>query len=280
MMPDPHATATASPHRGGIDRRHRTAPRPGSPLLAAIAACALVAGCATPPTAPVSDTMLDKGLGGRVVTLPSIRERIVQIAEQEWTLWARRGMAAGAATDPGTPPAFEHDPPYTTRVLLYWNSFSDPATALRRLRYPDGSLQPWSAVFISFVMRSAGVPERAFPPSARHWDYIHHARMAPRGAGVIALDARTHTPRSADLACAPRGDTVRRVSHFDDLLRPDSNGTYHCDIVVDVGNGVAHAIGGNIGNSVTRLRLPLDASGRLLRSAERPWLVLLRPASS
>jgi len=247
-------------------------------LMLASCIVALTAGCATTP--PAELPRAPSGLGGRVVDVPPLRQRIVQIAEQEWTLWGRRGVAAGAVTDPGVPPAFEHDPPYTTRVLLYWNSFSDPATALRRLRYPDGSLQPWSAVFISFVMRSAGMPERAFPPSARHWDYIHHARTAPRGAGVVALDARSHPPRPADLACAPRGDTIRRVSHFDDLLRTDSKGTYHCDIVVEIGNGVAHAIGGNIANSVTRLRLPLDSSGRLLRSAERPWLVLLRPAST
>ena len=236
---------------------------------------ALLAGCASTP--PRVTDRAPGGLGGKVINLPPTAQRIVQIAEQEWTLWGR--LAPGAvepARDPGSPPALEHDPPFTTRVLLYWNSFSDPATALRRLRYPDGSLQPWSAVFVSFVMRAAGVPERAFPPSARHWDYIRHARMASPAAGVIALDATTTAPQPADLICAPRGDTAGRVTQFDQLLQPDSIGTYHCDIVVAVAGSVAQVIGGNVGNGVARLRIPLDARGRLIRSPDRPWLAVLR----
>lgn len=245
-------------------------------IAAAIAGAALLlGGCASTP--PSTGEIPPRGLGGQVIDLPRTSQRIVQIAEQEWTLWGRLAPARAEparGTDPA--PSLEHDPPFTTRVLLYWNSFSDPATALRRLRYPDGSLQPWSAVFVSFVMRGAGVPERAFPPSARHWDYIRHARLAPPGAGVVALDASVTTPQPADVICAPRGDTARRVTQFDHLLNADSLGTYHCDIVVAVGAGAVQAIGGNVGNGVSRLRIPLDARGRLVRTPERPWLAVLR----
>lgn len=279
MMPAPHATAPADACRVPDVRHRRHLPRHSAPLLATIAACALMAGCATPPTAPVTDASLDRGMGGRVVTLPPTRERIVQIALQEWSLWGRLRAGPGETgrEGGGEPAAFEHDPPFTTRVFMYWNSFSDLATARRRVRYPDGSLQPWSAVFVSFVMRSAGVPESVFPPSARHWDYIRHVRSAPASAGFVALDATTTAPQPGDVLCAPRGETARRITRFDQLLGADSLGTYHCDIVVEVGSSALLAIGGNVGNSVTRLRIPLDAGGRAVRTVERPWIALLRP---
>ena len=79
---------------------------------------------------------------------------------------------------------------------------------------------------------------------------------APRrpGAAFIPRRPSERAPQVGDLICASRdgGGTT-----LDNLNR----GAGHCDIVVEVRPGEVHAIGGNVGDSVTRSVFPLDATG-------------------
>ena len=64
-------------------------------------------------------------------------------------------------------------------MLAYWRAVpeGDGAVARNRARYRYGSADlwrepAWSAAFISFVLRGAGVDAREFPPSAAHAFYL------------------------------------------------------------------------------------------------------------
>lgn len=263
--------------RSRIARITRTArAATAASLLLALCACATVDRSAPARTAP--GTMLP----GRAVEVQDRRQRLVTVALQEWTLWGRprieasgkllgRPEASAVAT-----PRNEWEPDYTSRVLMYWQVLRGSDFPAERALQKDGSMVAWSAVFISFLMHSAGIPREVFLPSARHWDYMKRAYDFPDPAGFQALDAATTAPRVGDLICATRAWTASVVIRFAQLASQDSSGTYHCDLVVSVSPGLLGAIGGNVRDAVTWTDVRLDANGLLLPSPSRPWLAVLR----
>jgi hypothetical protein len=245
-------------------------------LAALMAACLWLGGCATP--AGGLNEPLATGLGGRIVALPTPRQRLVHLALQEWRLWGRSRWDAATDTYAWsvTPPRREHLPDAVSRVLLYWRLLRGDAFRAEEAQYPDGSLLPWSAVFISFLMKSAGIPDEVFPSSALHWHYLQAVADAPNPLGFEALDAALAPPAVGDLICAPRDGTALRVTRFEQLAGPDSAGGYHCDLVVKLGAGTLGAIGGNVRDGVTWSVVPLDGQGLLRPTPRRHWLVVLR----
>lgn len=126
--------------------------------------------------------------------------------------------------------------------------------------------QPWSAVFVSWVMQRAGVV--GFAASTRHFDYVRGARLAPGGGPFRLLDPAVAVPGPGDLLCYVR---ATRIYGFDGLAAAIDRGSrglaMHCDIVVAAdpdGDGKAYLIGGNVQQSVTMRILDLDASGRFM----------------
>jgi len=243
--------------------------------FAPLVALVLAAGCAVAPPerAPVHAPRLtpsDDVTPNFVV--PDTRARMVFLARQEWALFGRPVVR----DDPSRPmlifPAdveatHEVQGPMLTRVLTYWYAVSDqPIVGFQ------GELRPWSAAFIAWIVRSAGVPEAEFPSTVLHWDYIAHAMNGGDAARFVARDARAYAPRVGDLICAPRGEAfVAEVSDFERLRR----GAYHCDLVVAVRAGQLDAIGGNVLDAVSLTQVALDARGRVVGTAARPWVVVL-----
>ena len=201
---------------------------------------------------------------------PSARERMLRIAIAEWRDWGSVQLAPGV---PARDPA-EAQTDNFPRVLAYWRAVPDEdgAIARNRARYRDGSpmlwSEPaWSAAFISYVLRSAGVDAREFPPTAAHAFYIDamiaDAARFPALAPFIPHDPTTRAPREGDLICADRSDTPLPHWH----ARTAEQGRFrpmHCDIVIRVLRGYVEAIGGNVRDAVTLTRFPTDASGVLL----------------
>jgi hypothetical protein len=122
---------------------------------------------------------------------------------------------------------------------------------------------PWSAAFISFIVRQAGPDYDGFKFSARHSTYVHDA--------VTKKEAGVHAPfwghRLSDYAPQP-GDMIAewRINQrtYDDAKSMDKFAS-HCDIVVRVTDSHAYTIGGNVSNSVfmRKNRFALDSSGKL-----------------
>lgn len=224
---------------------------------AAILALALPVACAAPPPPPEPPLSYP----------PSARERMLRIAEAEWDEWGRQG-----SEDP--PRADEADAANFPRVLAYWRAVPDEAGAIarNRVRYREGSpdlwREPaWSAAFISFVLRGAGVDAREFPPSAAHGTYldalIADARHFPATAPFLPHEVSARAPQVGDLVCADRSS--RPIASWRD--RAADGGRFrpmHCDIVLRVASGRVEAVGGNVRDAVTLSRFRTDAAGRLL----------------
>jgi hypothetical protein len=227
-----------------------------------------VAGCAAPPAAREAP----------IAYPPSVRDRILRIAETEWREWG--GHVAGPGL-PRLPPGAEGSTEAFPRVLAYWRAVpdaeADAAVVSNRARWstrlagqpgPGVWSEPaWSAAFVSYVMRTAGVDEREFHASAAHAFYLDailkDAAEFPDRAPFIPHDPAARVPEPGDLICADRSS--RPLASW--RARVPEAGEFrpmHCDIVLRVLPGAAEAVGGNVADAVTLTRYATDAAGRLL----------------
>ncbi|MFH5924137.1 DUF2272 domain-containing protein [Roseomonas xinghualingensis] len=243
--------------------------------LAALLLLLGAAACAAPP--PVREAP---------VSYPaSVRERILRIAEAEWREWG--GLVAG----PGRPrlePGAEGSTDSFPRVLAYWRAVPEAeaaeAIARNRARWSarlagdaDAAIwsEPaWSAAFVSYVMRGAGVDEREFHASASHAFYLdailRDAIEFPAQAPFLPHEPAGYAPRLGDLVCADR--SARPLASWRDRLAETGKfRPMHCDIVLRVSPGLVEAVGGNIADAVTLTGYAADAAGRVLsRPAGEP----------
>lgn len=139
-------------------------------------------------------------------------------------------------------------------------------TALDRVAVVD---TPWSAAFVSWLAREAGLRPEEFEFSEAHADYAgaawaatqHEQAGQPSPYALRACDLTHTTPRVGDLVCQTRGaqmdvDTFAKLG--DALARRSTTGgalPMHCDVVTQVDAEGFDAIGGNVLQSVTLRRL-------------------------
>jgi peptidoglycan hydrolase-like protein with peptidoglycan-binding domain len=191
---------------------------------------------AYPPQAPVPSPAGGHGL----------RNRIVQIAVQEWQRW---GQGAIQECDPTIRPVLED----------YWRT---GVGWLPSQSNYCGSVA-WSAAFISWVMRQAGAGS-AFHYSSAHTDYVGAAkrnRLANSNNPFKTYRISEIAPRVGDLVCLERSNSGVTYDNVDQGFRSS-----HCDIVVAVQPGQITTIGGNLSDSVQQNRVPTDAGGHIARA--------------
>lgn len=165
-------------------------------------------------------------------------------------------------------------------VAMYWNESGLLGSAYARAgasecayaasaAYPSPACRafiidtPWSAAFVSWVMRRAGLP--GFNGSASHVSYVRDAYKNSANGAYQVQDPRSGKPAVGDLLCSVR--SAARVYGFGDLAtllsQPDNGGlAMHCDIVVGVAPGqYAYLVGGNVAQAVTLRMLRLAPNG-------------------
>ena len=199
------------------------------------------------------------------------------------------GLIRGGLAEAERDPVRGSDQPAWRRVQGYWQAVPGDwpermdagSQAEQRARIVD---QPWSAAFISYLMRAAGLGSAEFRASASHHDYVRaafdasasEAGGAPTPYAYRACDLARTAPRVGDLLCSTRGADAR-LDDFEQVRAalPDGPLQMHCELVVRQDGAHVEAVGGNVLDSVTLRRLDLvaDGSGRLwpayLQSAQR-----------
>ena len=211
----------------------------------------------------------------------SMRARIVEIAEREWRDFGGTEIdfSTGTANEVYTG-LRETDPRIFPNILAYWNAVRGRWAGYIReekSRYQAGqpawTAEAWSAVFVSYVMRTAGIDGDDFPWDAGHRNYIDALIERQARYGVAAAfqpyDLEQYAPRRGDLICADRSRPAdaRITTVADRAAEIGSSRGMHCDIVTVVEAGRVGAIGGNVADSVSRSWFPTDGYGRLLRGA-------------
>ncbi|HEY8224574.1 MAG TPA: DUF2272 domain-containing protein [Pyrinomonadaceae bacterium] len=215
-----------------------------------------------------------------------MRQNIANVARAEEQNW----------TAPNGQKLLESHPGRLQALTNYWAAVpvSNPAASAVQSAVDNPNF-PWSAAFICFVMRSAGVqPVHGFQFGSKHITYIvgalRNRENSDRNRPFWLLDQieiqNEATPEPGDLICFNRcvpdptqppcdGQPGRRTTHSYTNLRnrfwPVTNqnqqatGSSHCALVVGttlIGNQqFAETIGGNEQNSVRIRHVLLNQNG-------------------
>jgi Uncharacterized protein conserved in bacteria (DUF2272) len=193
----------------------------------------------------------------------SVRTSMVLLAVGEWARYGRQVVTYSADAPPRTEQLGVKEREAPQRIHDYWASVGHP----ERSGLDD---VPWSAAFISWDIQSAGVPRDLFCPDQRHTVDVERLVLRERQPGAAFIPRRPdeRTPRVGDLICASRNGSGTTLDNL-------NRGAGHCDIVVEVRPDAVHAIGGNVGDSVTRSVFPLDANGFLSPISARPYFTVI-----
>ncbi len=156
---------------------------------------------------------------------------------------------------------------YAARVGTYWNVLGKSHTGQDDIA--------WSAAFVSWAMKSAGA-EGNFPYHQRHGNYIHAAiankRANKLSAPIVGYRTADWAPRVGDLIGKGRGTTADMTyDRAAETMKYES----HVDVVVEVGDGALYAVGGNVGQTVARTKVALDAKGRIRNPDADRWFVVI-----
>lgn len=123
----------------------------------------------------------------------------------------------------------------------------------------------WSAAFVSWVMRRAGVPGFRF--SSSHYDYVRAARVDPAGSPYLFLEPTGAPLATGDMLCYVRSNRV--YGHLGLAAAIDGGATglgMHCDIVVAANpgsDGKVYLVGGNVQHAVTMRVMNINSGGRV-----------------
>jgi hypothetical protein len=158
----------------------------------------------------------------------------------------------------------ENSAPFAQFIAQMWSAID--------LSHTGHSNVPWSAAFISWVVRKAGDAYHEFKFSASHSVFVHDA-----------IQARLTNKTTKPFWGYPIGDERPAIG---DIIQRSRNGQAisfqqaasqthyesHSDIVVEVRKGLVRVVGGNVSNSVT-----LGGTSQEYRLDERGFIVPDRP---
>jgi hypothetical protein len=189
------------------------------------------------------DTIAALGLDWVTVDPPGFRGEIVHIAEREWARWHPNGTKV-----------VESDPAITGVLRDYYRTGIEQDVDAADLQSATWqSTHFWSAVFISWAMRTAGAGDR-FPYSAAHQRYIAAAKRNRLNTDVNnpfwAFPLHELPPEAGDLVCTGRQASGASYENIDEGHR-----ACHVDLVTAVAGTTLKVIGGNVGQTVGRKQL-------------------------
>lgn len=200
-----------------------------------------------------------------------LKEQLVQIAVAEWIYFGNQ--TAKYTDNAGDVVSYQYghredEDPYYLRVGKYWREALD-------YKFDGRTALAWSAAFISFLMKSAGLSKSEFLFNEQHSKYIRKAILAKQANdmtyGFWAYQLDEYQPQVGDLVCYLRDSAIGTISY-----NSNSNDyPAHADLVVAKNGSLLEVIGGNVGDSVTKKILHLDAAGFLVDDTKK-WFVVIK----
>lgn len=145
--------------------------------------------------------------------------------------------------------ANEDADPHYKYVREMWAAIGEPYDG--RSHYPNGEDVPWSAAFISWVVRKAGPAYANFQFAASHSVFVNNAIKARvtsrRDKPFWGYRITERRPELGDIVQRNRGNNNFSYSYAENHSQYNS----HSDVVVEVRPDVIRVLGGNVSDTVT-----------------------------
>lgn len=182
-----------------------------------------------------------------------LRRKAIAKANEEYSKWNVKGEKIK-----------EHDSRTLKDLQNYWESTNNSYSSMK------GS--PWSAAFISYLMKQAGAKDD-FKYATSHSTYIiqsiqNRLNKTGRFKGYKPEEVKLEV---GDLVCYPRAGSGANYN---------STGSYesHCDIVTSINKrtNTATSIGGNVSDSVSKTIIPLNTKGQINNNNNKGYFVVVK----
>jgi len=163
----------------------------------------------------------------------------------------------------------ENDPNLSRRIKQYWTGlgFSFPGVGT-----------PWSAVFVSWCVKTAGATVSEFKFDPTHSVFVHAAiKNAVNKTGVFqAFEIDSYAPRVGDIIQNNREENTYDFAY----AKADSSYKSHSAIVVETGTdskgNYLLTVGGNESDSVGKELIRLTSGGLLKQPITNPFICVIK----
>jgi spore germination cell wall hydrolase CwlJ-like protein len=205
---------------------------------------------------------------GQLITPDKSVRSIVAAAIKEWEFWGRSKPGAIAHTD--------NEVAFATYIR---DTYCKPLSATPTLPDISNDKYFWSAVAISYMIKQAGIEKEQFTFAQAHSVYIREAIKACKDKNKdkafwgFRIDAPEAILAPGDIVGAGRSEGMT-FDQAQALFNKTVDYESHSDIVVEVRDGEADLIGGNVSDSVTMKTLKLDAKGRIKDKKNLSFVVM------
>lgn len=163
----------------------------------------------------------------------------------------------------------EEHPPLEPQIRDYWEEIG--------FTFP-GVSTAWSAVFVSWIMRTAGASASEFKASNAHSRFVFWAiDNLKNGTGLFhAHRLDDYAPQVGDIIHNNREG--QKLTY--DFAAAHQSYTSHSAVVVEVGadasGDYAITVGGNEGDTVGRKRVALHSDGTVRQRAPNPYICVIQ----
>lgn len=170
-------------------------------------------------------------------------DNLVKLAQGEFSFWIAGKYVE--CMSGGTPQQQQG----TKRVATYWKE----GLGINSL---DGCSEnaPWSAAFVCWCMRQAGMALTDFAFSEGHHTYIRWAINNTKNQKLnktyYGRRLTEYAPKPGDLIAKWRKEKGQLDPNITFDVQPDEPYAAHCDIVVSVSDAKIETIGGNVSQKV------------------------------
>ncbi|RFM29332.1 DUF2272 domain-containing protein [Chitinophaga silvisoli] len=163
----------------------------------------------------------------------------------------------------------EDDQPLSQQIKEYWQNLG--------LDFP-GTETPWSAVFVSYCVKSAGATKQEFLFAPSHSRFVHFAiQNTVNNTGVFrGFDIADVTPELGDIIQNNRGGNKYDFTY----AQKHKDYPSHSAIVVEKGtdaNGhYVMTIGGNESDSIRKKKVRLNDGMKIIQRSSSPYISVIR----
>lgn len=149
----------------------------------------------------------------------------------------------------------EMEPPLAAQIKRYWNELG--------FKFKDVGVA-WSAVFVSWCVKTAGATKQQFRFATMHSEFVHRAinDIGDPAAMFVGREVHKYAPKVGDILQNNR-DPKKKVDYT--FARSNKFYSSHsaivCEVGVDTKGRYLRTIGGNESDSVGMKEVRLDADG-------------------